>query len=251
MGGIDYMSYVNYIGCQEVQVNNGDTYYFSPHCDPDTQKITMGVYYDGYCSQNAEDYVNPEDVTGIAFEDVMASTDELDCISCTRSNYPPYYNANNYLCNNIYKHAGKCDLYLAYDIGTNDDQDFYYYSMSNSISENQCSFIESIRLGTYDDYGQIYVSNSQKSSQKASVSGDQKASLIILSLICAGLAVYSCYLHHEITNLLLKSLSGGLMQKKTVSRRSSSKKKKKKFVPKSYSTEYSTDGESGDSRSWS
>jgi len=249
-GEIDYMSYIDYVGCKEVVGDGGDTYYMSPHCDPYTQKISMAMFYDEYCSQSASEVVNAEDFTGIDFEDVMAATEELECTSCARSNFPPFYNANNYFCNNVYKHSGRCDSYLTGDIGASGDDDGDDDDQSNEdgeTSEAHCAFIESIRLGTYDDFGQIYVSNSQKSSLKAAVSGDQKASLILLGLVCGALAIYSCYLHHEITNLLLKSLSGGLVKKRGSSRKK--KKKKKKFIPKSYSTEYSTDGD--DSRSWS
>ena len=37
-------------------------------------------------------------------------------------------------------------------------------------NEVQCSFIESIRYGTYDKYGQIYVNMFQSSNQEAKVS---------------------------------------------------------------------------------
>jgi len=252
-GEIDYMAYIDYVGCQEIEGNDGSSYYMSPQCDSDTEKIAMGVFYDEYCSQSAGDSVNAEDLTGVAFEDVMASTEELECVSCATSNYPPFYNANNYLCNNIYKHSGKCDAYLSSDIsGSSNNGQNYYNNNGESMAETQCAFTEAIRLGTYDSDGKIYVSNSQKSSQKATVSGDQKASLIILGLVCGAFAMYSCYLHHEITNLLLKSLSGGLINdsrkgSRRRGRSSSRGRKKKKFVPKSFSSDYSTDG----SNSWS
>jgi len=260
-GEIDYISYIDYLGCQEIEGLDGSTLYMSPQCDSDTEKIAMGVFYDEYCSQSAGDSVNAESFTGVAFEDVMASTEDLECISCAPSNYPPFYKANNYVCNNIYKHSGKCDAYLSSDISNS--QNYYSNNAESTESDTQCAFTEAIRLGTYDSEGKIYVSTSQKSSQKATVSGDQKASLIILGLVCAAFAMYSCFLHHEITNLLLKSLSSGLIKdsrngsrrksrSSSRSRRGSSRgrsasrgRKKKKFVPKSYS-EDSTDG----SASW-
>lgn len=47
-------------------------------------------------------------------------------------------------------------------------------------------------------------------------------------MICMALAIYSCYLHHEMTNLLLKSLSSGLIRKKNLPLRSFSRTNSKK-----------------------
>ena len=82
-------------------------------------------------------------------------------------------------------------------------------------NEVQCSFIESIRYGTYDKYGHIYVNMFQSSNQEAKeVTTGQKIMLGILSSVCIGLATYSCMIHHEMTNLLLKSLRTGLIGSK-------------------------------------
>ncbi len=119
------------------------------------------------------------------------------------------------LCNNIYESSGKCDSYLAYDLGSknfDDDSDDAYNENQDEI---QCSYIESIRYGTYDSYGEIYMSNSQENNQTASVTLGQKFALALVSMIGVSLALYSCYLHHTMTNLLLKSLSSGLMAGKS------------------------------------
>lgn len=114
--------------------------------------------------------------------------------------------------------SAKCDSYLAYDLGSKNYNDDAYHSSSAYSSttneEVQCSFMESIRYGTYDAYGEIYMSSSQSNNQKASVTVGQKFGLFTMSSIVVGLAIYSCYLHHSMTNLLLKSLSSGLMSKK-------------------------------------
>jgi hypothetical protein len=128
------------------------------------------------------------------------------------------------LCNNIYKKSGKCDTYLAYDLGKknygDDDGNDDYYIDSQNQEKVQCSFMESIRYGTYDAYGEIYMSSSQSTTRQASITGGQKFFLLLVSMIAIGLALYSCYLHHEMTNLLLKSLSSGLIAKR---RRSTSR----------------------------
>jgi len=73
-------------------------------------------------------------------------------------------------------------------------------------SSTECSFIESIRFGTYDQAGEL--ARSDKSSDwNAEVTEVQKAFLGITVAMCIGLVIYACYLHHAMTNLLIKSLS--------------------------------------------
>ena len=141
--------------------------------------------------------------------------------------YLPYYNANNVFCNNVYQSSGQCDAYLAYDLGeksyddagddtaAGDDDDNTDDATMALQNEVQCSFIESIRYGTYDKYGQIYVNMFQSSNQEAKeVTTGQKIMLGILSSVCIGLTAYSCMIHQEMMNLLLKSLRTGLIESK-------------------------------------
>lgn len=246
-GGIDYLSYKNYNGCQKIADDGGNYFWLTPQCNSEEQKISMGIFYDEYCSQSASDDVDVEEFTGISFDDVMQSTENIDCFSCARSTYPPYYNANNFMCNNLYKYSGKCNAYLEYDIGSSSGSQNYYTGDSvvenNEEDETQCAFIESIRYGTYDDFGQIYVSNTQQNSRDPVVTTGQKVSLVFISLICGGLAMFSCYLHHEITNLLLKSLSSGLVTQKKSYRKKKKVVKKKRAIRKKYSTDSEESGE--------
>ena len=46
---IDYMSYINYFGCQKQGGSYGNYHYVNPQCDPNTNTIEMGVFYDEYC----------------------------------------------------------------------------------------------------------------------------------------------------------------------------------------------------------
>jgi hypothetical protein len=80
---------------------------------------------------------------------------------------------------------------------------------STSQAAMQCAFIDSVINGSYDMNGQIYLS-SFRSSIDAAVTVDQKITLVILTLLSAGLAFFSCFIHHKMTNLLLKSLKSGL-----------------------------------------
>jgi hypothetical protein len=89
--------------------------------------------------------------------------------------------------------------------------DTYGNSASQVDDYTQCTFIESIRYGTYDAYGDIYTNMMQTSISKGTVTPGQKTSLIALSLVSGGLAIYSCILHHRMTSLLLESLRSGLV----------------------------------------
>lgn len=78
---------------------------------------------------------------------------------------------------------------------------------SNVNETTTCSFIESIRAGTYDEEGNLYSASSNSGKVNREVTPRQKVFMGVSVAICVFLAMYSCYLHHSITNLLIKSLS--------------------------------------------
>jgi hypothetical protein len=110
-------------------------------------------------------------------------------------NNPPYFNANSNMCNRMHITGAKCTTNLQYDL-------FDDYSSDST----QCSFIESVRFGTYDEKGRLYTDDSFFGTSRVTTTG-QKYGLTISLFVCAMLALYSCYMHHAITNLLIKSLS--------------------------------------------
>ena len=113
----------------------------------------------------------------------------------------PYYDANSIMCNRVYKGSAKCTKQLMYQF----DQS---YDTSSNKATQECSFIESVRVGTYNQKGEIYVDSALYGDRtKMEVTSAQQAGLAISILLCVILGVYSCYLHHSITNLLIKSLS--------------------------------------------
>ena len=69
----------------------------------------------------------------------------------------------------------------------------------------ECSFIESIRAGTYDETGTILLRSFGFTGEKITTA--QKLFLTFFVSLTVGLTVYACYLHHAMTNLLIKSLS--------------------------------------------
>jgi hypothetical protein len=92
--------------------------------------------------------------------------------------------------------GAQCTSNLQYDL----------FDDSSTSDATECSFIESVRWGTYDEVGQLYVDSTFYGASRA-VTEPQKYGLALSLGVCALLAIYSCYLHHSITNLLIKSLS--------------------------------------------
>jgi hypothetical protein len=72
--------------------------------------------------------------------------------------------------------------------------------------ETECSFIESLRFGAYDETGQFMSSNVGSSWSYTPTVG-QKVMLGLSIALSVIFVIYSCYLHHAMTNLLIKSLS--------------------------------------------
>ena len=100
------------------------------------------------------------------------------------------------MCNLVHANSAKCTSSMQYDLFDDDDE---YASTS-------CSYIESLQYGNYDEKGELYTANTAGTASRI-VTKRQSVALISLLLVCLSLAIYSCYLHHAITNLLIKSLS--------------------------------------------
>jgi len=79
---VDYDAMQGYFGCQAK-----DDYYVSPHCDPRTGTIEMGIFYDNHCAQDAGDSVSVSNFLGDDFDtDVFASSQEdVLCLDCSAS----------------------------------------------------------------------------------------------------------------------------------------------------------------------
>ena len=110
----------------------------------------------------------------------------------SEKNTAPYFNATALMCNRMQLSSAVCTSNLQYSL-----------SDSNSSDSSACSYIDSLRLGTYDEQGRWSTGGSATQEMTSS----QKWGLSLSLLLCAVLSVYSCYLHHSITNLLIRSLS--------------------------------------------
>ncbi len=96
----------------------------------------------------------------------------------------------------MHRSAARCTTSLQYDL----------FDSDTSSETIPCSFIESLRFGTYDEEGRLYTEEFGSSVHRE-MTPAQKWGLSLSLLICVYLAIYSCYLHHSITNLLVRSLS--------------------------------------------
>lgn len=100
------------------------------------------------------------------------------------------------MCNRMHRTSARCTNSLQYDLFDSDGDD----------ESTDCSFIESLRFGTYDEEGRLYTEEFGSATHREMTVG-QKWTLGLTIAICVYLAMYSCYLHHAITNLLVRSLS--------------------------------------------
>ena len=185
--------YLNYLGCVEVK----DGMYINARCDSESNKIGWGVFSDPYCTQYAGDGIN---INAVVDEDIIFEADAFEafyggqCIPCSSGSGAPYFNSNNNMCNKMYEQSDRCNAYIAYDFSDND---------ADEGDGNICSFIRSIRNGAFNKEGLFGV----KSSGDGPVTRSQIVTLVCIGVICTLMAVYSCWLHHEMTNILLKSLA--------------------------------------------
>jgi len=225
---VDYEQYMEYLECSEVRFN-GYSYYVKPTCDSSSNTINFGVYWDQYCSRDASGDVDIESL-GLGFStEIFEDYSSTKCIDCyDEVSWPNLYfsvvsfslyqgrdsnifsfvvqqdgpssDVNTMLCNKIHDTSAKCTSDLMYDLFEEEDE---------SDESAECTFIETIRYGEYDENGAFTATSgsSTGSSWNAEVSVPQKAILGATVGVCIIFIIYACYLHHAMTNLLIKSLS--------------------------------------------
>lgn len=108
----------------------------------------------------------------------------------------PYYDSNSNMCNTLHQSSAKCTSRLMNDLFDGEEDD-----------DIECSFIESLRFGAYDEVGQFMTANTSGSGWSYQPTVGQKVILGLSIAMSVIFVIYSCYLHHAMTNLLIKSLS--------------------------------------------
>ena len=191
---MDTEDYLDIIDC--TQINGG--YFLRPRCDAYSETLSMGIYHDKFCSHYAGNEISLDDFNlGVDQSYFNQFGKDAGCQDCSESDLPPTFNANSNLCNRLDVESAKCSSSASFDFSVTNYTDY-------SDETGQCSFIDTVRFGTYDADGQLYM-RSDSTNRKATTG--QKWLLVLSILIVGALALYSCYLHHAITNLLIKSLS--------------------------------------------
>mmetsp|Transcript_17397 Transcript_17397/g.27098 ORF Transcript_17397/g.27098 Transcript_17397/m.27098 type:complete len:513 (+) Transcript_17397:1703-3241(+) len=181
--------------------------YVGSRCTSDTTGIEIGIFYDNYCTQSAEDSYNLDDFTGMYFPDGgMADYYDTTCFSCDGQGDAVYQQLNNdvysesKVCARIVSEGASCEENI-------DDASFLNQSSTSSqSSETTCNFINSILSGRYNEDGDIYSNRNDYVNQETthyfsslSMTASQICIIIGLVLTCTALFARAAFLHHMIT----------------------------------------------------
>ena len=219
-GYMDYDGYLNYLSCTEVRYND-HSYFVRPRCDGSKGSIKMDAFYDMYCVQYAGNDVSIKSL-GVGFrEGIFTEFYNSTCIDCSKTDAAPYYNTNSALCNKLHTTSAKCTSDLLYNLFDGEEND-----------STECSYIESMRFGTYDESGKLSSATNGVTWTSAEVSSSQKIMLSIAVAFCFTFIIYACYLHHAMTNLLIKSLSHRELLPPSRHSRHSSRRSQKQLLSK-------------------
>eukprot|EP00980_Cylindrotheca_fusiformis_P004050 scaffold880_cov132-Cylindrotheca_fusiformis.AAC.46 len=200
MGFIDATTFIE---CQVLYDPDDDgktTYYAGPMCSGSGYKIKIGVFTDQYCSvldstKDVDDYLMNEDGTQSKLSHALLKTVYSDgsCVACTGGNDDDDGGAYE-MCGALYQESAKCETTHGFENGY---ANYNGYDTQLQQEEIVCDFIDSIKAGSYDEYGEIVV-NDLANSGTMTTSG-QKFALTLFVLLTAGLAVYAGTLHRRLT----------------------------------------------------
>ncbi|KAL3943028.1 MAG: hypothetical protein SGBAC_002887 [Bacillariaceae sp.] len=179
--------------------------YAGPMCASSGYKIKIGVFTDQYCSildsdKDVDDYLM-SDGTQSKLSHALLKTvySENSCVSCAANNNgDDDGNAQvNDMCQELYQESAKCEGAHGFDNGyASYDNDY-----QNQLAQEEivCDFIDSLKAGSYDDYGEIVVTGANLSSSGTTTTSGQKLALTFFICGTIGLAIYAGKLHRELT----------------------------------------------------
>lgn len=208
-----YIDATQFLQCQMIYDAEDDqksALYAGPMCASYGSKIKIGVFTDDECnvpdnSKDVEDYLMDGDGGSMHLSHALLKTVySSDCISCLKpveeeenddyANYGQEEAAAEALdmCTQLYEASAKCEVKNGLDSG---------YSNYNENQEKAvCNFVESLRLGSYDEAGEIVLNGASGTTGGGSeTTGGQKFALTLFILGTAGLAGYASVLHSKLT----------------------------------------------------
>eukprot|EP00980_Cylindrotheca_fusiformis_P029402 scaffold23469_cov88-Cylindrotheca_fusiformis.AAC.1 len=188
MGFIDATAFIE---CQVLYDPDDDgktTLYAGPMCSGSGYKIKIGVFTDQYCSvldstKDVEDYVMDEDGTQSKLSHALLKTVYSDesCVACTGGNDDDDDGGAYEMCGALYQESAKCETTHGFENGY---ANYNGYDTQLQQEEIVCDFIDSIKAGSNDKYGEIVV-NHLANSGTMTTSG-QKFALTLFVLLTAG-----------------------------------------------------------------
>ena len=208
----NYLDATNFINCQELE-NGGDdgtSIYAGPICASQGSKIKIGVFTDEDCmfldsSKDVEDYLADEDGNQMKLAHALLKTtyDSSDCISClaeAEGDDDAAAAETKEVCEELYQDSAKCETDHGFAGITSNN--YYYENAQNQVDNEDlvCSYIDSIKAGTYSQDGEIVIGGSKVYTKGGtSTTGGQKFALTFFIIGTVGLAVYSAMLHSQLT----------------------------------------------------
>jgi len=217
-----YVDATEFLECQMIYDPEDDgktALYAGPMCASQGSKIKIGVFTDENCnmldsSRDVDDYLMDGEGYQMKLSHALLKTvyAEDSCVSCL---VPAEEDENdngdenngedeeeeapevNEMCEALYEAAAKCEKNHGFDNGYSN-----YDGYDNQVAQEEtvCTFIDSIKAGSYAEDGEIVVNGGSGSSGGgAKTTGGQKFALTFFILGTVGLAAYAGMLHSKLT----------------------------------------------------
>lgn len=195
-----YVDATDFMECQMIYDPEDDdkqALYAGPMCASSGSKIKIGVFTDENCNvvdstKDVDDYMYQMKLSHALLKTVYA---DGACVSCGGGDYDDDGGDANDMCQQLYEESAKCEQAHGFELGYQ-----YYNGYDNQYSQEEivCDFIDSIKAGSYDDYGEIVVNGASASPSSTTTSG-QKFALAFFICGTMGLAFYAATLHRQLT----------------------------------------------------
>lgn len=205
----------------ELKKEQNRRFFIGPHCSSNGRKITLAVYKDEFCSV-IDEKTSVEDLVGYnPIQELDLVPDE--CIACGINRdmveSMKWYEDEQVdydiqpMCSMLYQLSGKCNKnlpsYSSTNSNSNEEVDWEQAFLSQQQAANEeavCSFIEALKSNTYDENGEVMLTNSNAWSHPSKWSSEfqtesryltpgMKAAIALMSIAVAVMGVWACFLH--------------------------------------------------------